>query len=296
MPKNCEWNGAPERSEFGCDGKCGSNQFKLNQDTALDAKGEGQCFIGERYLCCDSAAMFSDCRWTNCQGPLMPSTLGECPADNDALTFRWDKLDGKPWCSDTYVLSVDGSVGSLLHDCFKSELCCLLDHSFSVSGCVWTNTLSQADMTDDDWAEYLTDLVCKLRSCLPGKVKVAGALDLLPATGVGSKSEINCAGVTIPPGSNPEWLFCCDLPSRYDKNWPVDPKYLWEKYYNDPKKSDVVWEYSDEYQNNNMDSEPSTEEDGSDAYGFVMLDGPDGSIDNDFATSYTVVRRSREIP
>ncbi|GLA13199.1 hypothetical protein AnigIFM62618_009729 [Aspergillus niger] len=45
-----------------------------------------------------------------------------------------------------------------------------------------------------------------------------------------------------------------------------------------------------------MDSEPSTEEDGSDAYGFVMLDGPDGSIDNDFATSHTVVRRSREIP
>ncbi|KAJ5259679.1 hypothetical protein N7524_008741 [Penicillium chrysogenum] len=30
MPKNCEWNGAPKRSEFGCDGKCGSNQFKLN--------------------------------------------------------------------------------------------------------------------------------------------------------------------------------------------------------------------------------------------------------------------------
>ncbi|KAI3068615.1 CAZyme family GH18 [Aspergillus niger] len=296
MPKNCEWNGAPERSEFGCDGKCGKNQFKLNQDTALDAEGEGQCFIGERYLCCDSAAMFSDCKWTDCQGPLLPYTPGECPADNDALTFRWDKPDGKPWCSDTYVSSVDGSVGSPLHDRFKSELCCPSDHSFSVSGCAWTNTITEADMKDDDWAEHITDLVCKPRPCSPGKVKVAGALDPPPAMGAGSKSEINCDGVTIPPGSDPEWSFCCDPPSRYDKNWPVDPKYLWEKYYNDPKKSDVVWEYSDEYQNNNMDSEPSTEEDGSDAYGFVMLDGPDGSIDNDFATSHTVVRRSREIP
>lgn len=29
MLKNCEWIGAPERSAFGCDGKCGKSQFEL---------------------------------------------------------------------------------------------------------------------------------------------------------------------------------------------------------------------------------------------------------------------------
>ncbi|CBF89323.1 hypothetical protein AN0517.2 [Aspergillus nidulans FGSC A4] len=294
MPKNCRWNGAPERSEFGCDGKCGSNQFKLNQDTALDAMGEGQCFTGARYICCDSAAMFSDCMWTGCQGPLMPYTPAECPADYYYQTFRWDKPDGTPWCSDTYVSPVDGAVGSPLHDRFKSGLCCPTDQSFS--NCAWTNSLQQSDMTGGDWADHIQDLVCKPRPCSAGKVKVAGALDPPPAPGAGSKSEINCDGVTVPPGTDPEWSYCCDPPTRYNKNWPVHPKYLWEKYYNDPKKSDVVWKYSDEYQNNDADADHSSEEDGSDAYGFVMLDGPEGSIDNDFATTQTVVRRSRDVP
>lgn len=41
-----------------------------------------------------------------------------------------------------------------------------------------------------------------------------------------------------------------------------------------------------------MDGEASTEDD-SHAYGFVMLDGPEDSIDSGFATTQTVVRRSR---
>jgi chitinase len=292
MPKNCEWNGAPKRSEFGCEGKCGSNQFKLNQDSALDAKGEGQCFTGSRYLCCDSAAMFSDCAWTECQGPLMPKDPTKCAADYDYQTFRWDKPNGKPWCSDTYISPVDGSLGSPLHDRFKSGFCCPKGQSFS--NCAWTNNLQESDMTGN-WAEHMYDLICKPRPCSPGKVKVAGALDPPPPASTGSRSELHCGGVTIPPGSDPEWSYCCDPPSKYTKNWPVDPKYLWEKYYNDPKNSDVVWKYSDEYQNNNLDPDRSTEEDGSDAYGFVMLDGPQGSIDNNFATSQTVVRRSRKV-
>lgn len=288
MPKNCEWNGAPERSEFGCTGKCGDNQFKLSQDAALDAKGEGQCFIGQRYLCCDSAAMFSQCKWTDCQGPLNPTEPAECPADYHYKTFRFDKPNGKPWCSDTYVSTADGSLGSPLHDRFKSNFCCPSEHSFS--NCGWTNYLQTDEMTGD-YTSHITELICKPRPCSAGKVKVASALHPQQLSG-----NPTCDGVTIPPGSNPEWSYCCDPPSRYNKDWPVDPKYLWENYYNKPNKSDVVWEYSDEYQNNNMDPEPSTEEDGSDAYGFVMLDGPEGSIDNEFATTQTVVRRSRNIP
>ena len=54
----------------------------------------------------------------------------------------------------------------------------------------------------------------------------------------------------------------------------------------------MVWKYSDEYANNNQDDKRSTKEDGSHTYGFVMLDGPKGSIDNEFSSSHTVVRRS----
>lgn len=38
MPKNCAWNGALVKSQSGCSGKCGSNQFVLYTDTYVDAK------------------------------------------------------------------------------------------------------------------------------------------------------------------------------------------------------------------------------------------------------------------
>ncbi|KAJ6024672.1 hypothetical protein N7540_005469 [Penicillium herquei] len=56
MPTNCEWTGAPVRSEVGCNGKCGSDQFQLNIDSYVDAFGEEPCYQGDRALCCDSAA------------------------------------------------------------------------------------------------------------------------------------------------------------------------------------------------------------------------------------------------
>lgn len=48
MPKNCEWNGAPVRSEVGCTGFCGSDQFELNIDTFTDAVGDSSCYQGQR--------------------------------------------------------------------------------------------------------------------------------------------------------------------------------------------------------------------------------------------------------
>ncbi|KAL4782870.1 hypothetical protein BJX76DRAFT_331426 [Aspergillus varians] len=109
---------------------------------------------------------------------------------------------------------------------------------------------------------------------------------------------ISCDAITLPSNTDPEFAFCCDPPSKFNQDWPVDPKYLWEHYYNKPEDSDVVWEYSNEYEKNNNDGEraASGAEDGSDAYGFVMLDGPEGSIDNSFADTQTVVRRSAAIP
>jgi len=48
IPKNCAWNGAPERSQFGCSGTCGHDQFQLNTDTYTDARGEKSCSTGHR--------------------------------------------------------------------------------------------------------------------------------------------------------------------------------------------------------------------------------------------------------
>jgi chitinase len=293
MPKSCEWNGAPERSEFGCDGKCGSNQFKLNQDTALDAKGEGQCFTGARFLCCDSAAIFSTCDWTDCQGPLVEEDPTTCPTGTGYKTYRFDKPNGKPWCSDTYISPVPGyPPGSPHKTKFKSGLCCDSDQSFK--NCRWTNVLTREELGGDSSSEHIADLICKPRPCPAGSVKIAGALDP-PLTGSGANGGVACGSYDVDVGMDPEWSYCCSPPTKYNKNWPVDPKYLWEKYYNDPDKSDVAWKYSDQYQNNDADQDRSSEEDGSDAYGFVMLDGPDGSLDNDFASSQTVVRRSEKI-
>ena len=59
-----------------------------------------------------------------------------------------------------------------------------------------------------------------------------------------------------------------------------------------------MWSYDDEFRNNNADKSQSNpgDEDGKDAYGFVMLDGAPGSLDNDFPNSHTITRRTLEIP
>jgi hypothetical protein len=52
----------------------------------------------------------------------------------------------------------------------------------------------------------------------------------------------------------------------------------------------------DSFGNNNKDNRPNDIEDdpGTDPYGFVMLDGPPGSIDNAFDAQYTIVTRDEE--
>ncbi|KAK4982524.1 hypothetical protein LTR50_007699 [Elasticomyces elasticus] len=83
----------------------------------------------------------------------------------------------------------------------------------------------------------------------------------------------------------------CYPERKFRDKWPVDPKDLFLQYYDAPD-SDVMWSYDNEFRNNNRDpsQSPSGAEDGKDAYGFVMLDGPTGSLDNDFPTSHTVIR------
>lgn len=291
LPQNCAWNGAPERSEFGCEGSCGSSQFTLNTDSYLDAKGEGNCYTGTRSLCCDSTEVISECYWSPCQGPIsLPPTC------NDGYTYqgyRLDKPDGSEWCSDTYVSPVDGSIGSPVHQSFKSALCCPTDSAFT--DCSWSNnpTVSGANNLD---------LICLPQACPAGQVKIGDALDPEPSPQLGAGElgtytpENACDGVVAPVGQDMHFPLCCSPQSKYNKKWPIDPKDLFAIYYDDPTSSDVLWTYSDEVTNNDKDDSSSSKEDGTDAYGFLMLDGPPGSIDNSFSTTNTIVRQTAAIP
>lgn len=56
----------------------------------------------------------------------------------------------------------------------------------------------------------------------------------------------------------------------------------------------MTWEWSDDFGNNDHDLQPDDMDDnpGADPYGFVMLDGPPGSIHNAFQQAFTVVQRN----
>ncbi|KAI1104572.1 putative bacteriodes thetaiotaomicron symbiotic chitinase [Jackrogersella minutella] len=283
LPRNCGWVGAPERSETGCSGSCGSTQFELNTDSYLDAKGDHTCYYGTRSLCCDSTELISECYWSPCQGPIL--TNPEC---NEGYTFegyRLDKPDGTPWCSDTYR-SFTGSVGSPVHGSFRSALCCPTERAWT--NCRWSNDASVRDPKQ----------ICMPSPCGKTQIQIGTALDPPPSppTDPDSTFPFSCDGFAVPPGTDMHYPLCCDLQSKYNKKWPVDPKQVFEAYYDTPGESDVMWQYSDEYNNNNKDDGQSDSEDGTDAYGFLMLDGPEGSIDNSFSTTNTIVRKEAKVP
>jgi glycosyl hydrolase family 18 (putative chitinase) len=295
MPVNCKWEGSKKDNEMGCHGSCSPNQFKLNSDGFLDAAGKQSCGMGERYLCCDSTGVISDCKWTPCQGPMNPGDKPTCPDGTEYQTFRYDPPDEKGWCSDQYK-SPTGKIGSPLKDRFKSALCCPKGDSFS--NCHWSNDPASQTAPDGGPVLLNPDAYCLPQKCGKTETKVSQALHppfnqyTTPDT-----RGYTCDGMSMPPGYDMHFPFCCAPPSKYNKKWPVDPEKLWEHYYND-KSANVVWDYSDEYSNNNKDEKQSDPgvEDGTDAYGFVMLDGPAGSLDRSFQSAWTVVRRTAAIP
>lgn len=137
---------------------------------------------------------------------------------------------------------------------------------------------------------------CQPQGCGKGQIAVTNAIKPPPSPYENpSHTGSTCDGFTIPPGFSQEFSYCCQPPGKYSTDWPVDPKYLFEHYYDSPD-DDVMWSYDDEYRNNNNDKSQSNpgDEDGKDAYGFVMLDGAPGSLDNDFPDSHTITTRSVE--
>lgn len=102
-----------------------------------------------------------------------------------------------------------------------------------------------------------------------------------------------CADWTDLPGAPPDYSLCCDPPTNFDRNWPVIPSYLWTHNYSD-SDADVTWNWADNFGNNNGDNTPNDmdEDPGEDPYGFLMLDGTPGSINNAFKKDFTVIQNS----
>ncbi|KAF7176523.1 hypothetical protein CNMCM7691_002841 [Aspergillus felis] len=265
MPQNCEWVGAPERSAFGCDRGCGASQFELNYDTYTDAKGHGNCYSGARSLCCDSTEILNKCHWTGCDINPMGSL---CGSDEDSIGIRFDDDKGG--------LCSTSQMGPHPDRRQYREFCCPKKDEF----------------VNCEWA--IKD--CNPGQCAKNKLEVTTAQ--MPSWVYDNSmwTSNQCYGFQIPDMMSADFKLCCDPPSRYNEKWPVEPKYLWSHYY-DNAGDDVTWEFSDNFGNNNKDTTPADmeEDPGTDPYGFVMLDGPPGSINNAFGTQYTVVTRDEPV-
>ncbi|KAJ6118737.1 hypothetical protein N7471_013357 [Penicillium samsonianum] len=157
MPKNCEWTGAPVRSEVGCSGKCGSDQFQLNVDSYVDASGEEPCYQGDRALCCDGAEAINQCKWTSCQKLASTQDKPSCPRGSTYMTTRFDDGDGSLCSSDD-----DDDLEIL----YAQAYCCPSDDDVP-SNCSWPfETLPHT-------SEYL----CYPSACDSTKVQYTTALD-----------------------------------------------------------------------------------------------------------------------
>ncbi|KAL1835649.1 hypothetical protein VTJ49DRAFT_6294 [Mycothermus thermophilus] len=280
-PKNCEWIGAPERNVFGCSGRCGRTQFKLNIDTAIDAKGQAMCYSGTRALCCDSTAMLSDCYWTDCHD-LRDDNLPECKDGFRYQARRLNKPDGTRWCSDEFKSSD--------HERYGSGLCC--PDSSAFSNCHWSNDPGRRSPAPA--VPVSLDHYCTPRGCQNNQIKVADALD--PPKSSFLAADQTCDAVLRPPGYDGNFPLCCDPPTRFNKKVPIQPSKLFPTYYDEPNDSDLLWHYNDDYSHNNRDTVNDDTEDGKDAFGFIMLNGPEGSLDNSFATTYTFINQKRDVP
>lgn len=160
-----------------------------------------------------------------------------------------------------------------------------------MESCKWSNDPSRFGMDPKDVAIG----ICGKRDCPGDELVETTAQQSEPyyqRTDPYSGNNQSCDGIPATPNvHNPGFKLCCEPPSVYTKEWPVLPSYLWVDASDDPEKSDVTWQWADDFGNNNHDITPDNldENPGADPYGFVMIDGPPGSIDNAFGDSFTVV-------
>ncbi|KAJ5717638.1 hypothetical protein N7488_003284 [Penicillium malachiteum] len=265
MPTGCEWTDCGTSV-------CNSNtSFSLNTDTYNDADGDKSCGVNkERSLCCDSTGVIDSCYWTSCQYDDQQQAPA-CPSGYKYMTERHDDGSGR-LCS-TKMGSSDPTKYELL---YAQAYCCL--NTSVPRNCSWT-------FSDNEYT-YDPKSMCIPEQCPSGKVEYTSALDPDdPEVGTaGSLGSINCDAYPIPAGTSDEFRYCCNPTTSADddgEDWPVDPDDLWEDAYTS-EGSDVDWTYSDD-----SDDAASSTDYGADPYGFVMLDGPSGSIDSTNATVIT---------
>ncbi|EGX88796.1 bacteriodes thetaiotaomicron symbiotic chitinase, putative [Cordyceps militaris CM01] len=295
LPKHCEWS---KPTTYGnspyarCDIYCPVGKFLLNTDNTIDHRGEKQCASGRLSICCDANKYLAQCRWSYCQGPTSePRKDLKCPDGYQYQTHRMDNAIGQPWCAESF--------GDAKHDLYWSALCCPTNEGFA--NCHWSNEVrTETPVPPGGTPVPVASIedVCRPNACPAGEIEVANALNPPPSNYFDTQRRIhNCDTYQLPPGLDAHFPYCCDPPGRYNSKWPVDPEKLFEIYYNQPNNSDVVWSYSAEGSNNDRKN-PSGGGGGygDEAYGFVMLDGPEGSIDHSFSTTYSVVRKKRDVP
>lgn len=280
-PKNCEWLGAPERSAFGCNRGCGPSQFELTTDTFYDQFGEKNCFSGSRSLCCDSTDILRKCHWTDCG--FETSANGNCADNEVTVATRMDSETGET-CKSQTGLGNGGSTGPETHQWFRSY-CCPKDDA--LEDCEWSN-----DPSRFPGASVIAAPVCVTKECPKDTLAITDAL--LPETLFNLKKENNdpCFSFVNYPGTTPGFPLCCAPPSRFTHDWPVNPAYLWSGAWTGDD-DDVSWEWADNFGSNNADTHPDNLETdpGDDPYGFVMLDGPPGSIAKQFNKQFTILTR-----
>ena len=169
--------------------------------------------------------------------------------------------------------------------------------SFSLDpleNCFWSNDIRLLDPPDggdkqysDSYADFFT---CNNKECPYYDLKVTKAL--IPHTSIDwiKKDSIDCSAYPQMNNVEPEYGLCCNPPNPLKKKLPVDPSFLWSDSHKEDG-SENVWEFADDFGNNNQDTTPDNqyENPGSDPYGFIMLNGPDGSLNDNFAKDFTVV-------
>ncbi|KAJ3959450.1 hypothetical protein N0V92_003934 [Colletotrichum tropicale] len=234
-----------------------------------------------------------DCIWSGCQGPFSISQDPECPDGYDYQTFHYNKPEGVSLYREEYVSSVSGKKSNPLMGPFNSALCWPKGRSYS--NCNWAND----PQSSSDLQYGRPELYCLPQPCKQTQVEIADGLNPPRANAYsGGSYEMSCDGVSLPPNYDPLSGFCFDPPSTWNKDWPVDPDRLYELSFNDPETDKAIWQYDIQYESNDRGPirADGTVPDGSDAYVFMILNGEEEAIDDNFQKSYTVVRRTVSVP
>ncbi|KAJ3495219.1 hypothetical protein NLG97_g3552 [Lecanicillium saksenae] len=287
-PHHCKWNGAPSSGNE-CTKGCGSTEFELTSDPFTDREGTNRCSKGSRSLCCDATAILQKCHWSDCG--FEPGNGSLCKDDEVKVATRMDKDDGDT-CPGYTGMGNGGPLPPTRQQYYRS-FCCPKNDPFE--NCRWDNTNPHGRLPPSGPLQppnsSPAERECLPQGCIRGELKVAHAL--LPDTLYqGDNHDTRIGDCLLVAGQEvaPEFSLCCDPPSVYSKKWPVEPSYLWSHAYNS-KDDDVTWDFADNFGNNNADKTPNDMETdpGRDPYGFVMLDGPPGSINNAFGKDFTVL-------